>query len=519
MENISTHDNPSTHDYLPSFHKSVRSTMKLVFGKTPRPFFEIEFLTDTSSHKKGERVQILSDYIEFGRDVNCYVNFGNNDDEMMVSRRHLAIVRDGEGWKLLHLSETNNTVVNDGDRCIRPNDDFKEYFLQDGDSVKLAETGPAFRFVIPKDNDTESLSKSTSRTSVFRKMLSQALAPYKRALRWTLAALLLVIAVFIIYAIVSKDKVDKLLEQQHQLEETIANLQGDYSALLNVMDSISNNHDTVIIEVSKIVTPKGNKLMPMLEALNVKKDIFLVSVDSVVYVTPSERVKLPISWNGVGFLLDDGKFVTTRANVEPWLQQPNKLIAANKDLTRYLILASMLDEYKIVAYMRASSTISNTVFTFTSEDFVANRQNDQNVTVPDATGAPTTKDDGTVLYIKAAFQNTLGSDWAYCTRTDGKRGSLGVDKDFVKSMKADQTVGTMGFPNGYGVEGTINPIPTSAKVLRSNHNGVFIYSSGTSEGNFGSPVLVEKNGKLMVIGIVSGGADNYNTAVPISNIY
>ena len=101
-----------------------------------------------------------------------------------VSRRHAAIVKEGENWKIVQLSSTNSTFLN-GHKVKN------EWYLQNGDEIQLSVNGPKLGFIIPTGKRaTVGSIGLTRRMSLFRQ---QALRPYKTAIA-TLACLIVLLS-------------------------------------------------------------------------------------------------------------------------------------------------------------------------------------------------------------------------------------------------------------------------------------------------------------------------------------
>ena len=157
---------------------SVGAGVAAVFNASGRQYYILEHKTESLYHHAGESQKIIVDQVELGRDSSCQVRFDESFET--VSRRHAAIVKDGENWKLIPLSQTNSTIVNG--QVITA-----EKVLSSGDEIRLSSKGPLMGFIIPQGN--QSLVSSigmTERLSLFRQ---QALRPYKRAM-WVMAVLL-----------------------------------------------------------------------------------------------------------------------------------------------------------------------------------------------------------------------------------------------------------------------------------------------------------------------------------------
>lgn len=160
---------------------SVGAGIGAIFNGSGRTYYILEHKTTSKYHNAGESQKIIIDQIEMGRDSSCQVRFDESFET--VSRKHAAIVRDGENWQLVNLSNSNPTLVNG--QPIRGH-----YYLQSGDEIQLSVGGPRLGFIVPqgKQGLTSSI-RLTERMNLFRQ---QALAPYKRAI-WALASLLILV--------------------------------------------------------------------------------------------------------------------------------------------------------------------------------------------------------------------------------------------------------------------------------------------------------------------------------------
>ena len=149
---------------------SVGAGMKSLFAGDERRFYTLEHKVSSKYHKAGESQQIIVDQIELGRDPSCQVRFDESFNT--VSRKHAAIVKDGDNWKLVQLSQTNSTYLN-GHKIAN------EWYLQNGDEIQLSTNGPKLGFIVTQGE--KGMVKSigfTARLNLFRQ---QALRPYKRA--------------------------------------------------------------------------------------------------------------------------------------------------------------------------------------------------------------------------------------------------------------------------------------------------------------------------------------------------
>ena len=159
---------------------SVGAGMGAIFNASGRTYYILEHKTSSKYHSAGEQQKIIIDQIELGRDPSCQVRF-DDDSCPTVSRKHAAIVKDGQNWQLIHLSGSNPTMVNG--RPVQGS-----YYLQSGDEIQLSANGPRMGFIVPQGKQALTSSiKLTERMNLFRQ---QALRPYRRAI-WILSALLL----------------------------------------------------------------------------------------------------------------------------------------------------------------------------------------------------------------------------------------------------------------------------------------------------------------------------------------
>jgi len=202
-------------NYKRTIAGSVGAGMGAIFNASGRRYYILEHKTESEFHHRGESQKIIVDEIELGRDAACQVRFGESFET--VSRRHAAIVRDGENWKLIPLSQTNATIVNG-----QPVNG--EWHLNSGDEIRLSSNGPVLGFIVPQG--AQSMVKSiglTERMNLFRK---QALAPYKRAILILAIILVLAIAGLVAWNIYQAQQFDKeLAEKQQQIELVQSNLE------------------------------------------------------------------------------------------------------------------------------------------------------------------------------------------------------------------------------------------------------------------------------------------------------
>lgn len=526
--------------YKRSFAGSVGSGMKSIMGGGERRYYVLEHKVSTKYHKAGESQKIIVDEIELGRDPKCQIRF----DEAFgtVSRRHAAIVKDGDNWKLVQLSKTNSTYLN-GKRVE------KEWYLQSGDEIQLSTNGPKLGFIVPQGE--KGLVKSIGMTARLNLFRQQALRPYKQAI--------VALACFFVLCLCGGGYV--IWDQQQQIkdnraeneriktetrqemanaEERRKNDSIGYAAELarqrtELADQIRQAQlrtDRALAEANRRAAAGGGStegFSAMLEQQNIYKDVFFLMTEKVVYIQNGTETVITneegqFGWSGTGFLLNDGKFVTARHCIEGWLYQN---FEGNKPSEAIARAAATNANIKIKAYFVALSSKSNTKFNFTSDDFKINHSLDKIAQVG-------VDDNGNPVNWRFPFpaktdwpQTMWATDWAYTTNTQGHRGGIEADTELCKNLLPMQKLVVLGFPQGLGVaDGSemVDPISNELTTSRNGlaSNGCILHSRGTDHGNSGGPIFAVKDDKLVVIGIVSRGdvrTSEHNWAVPICNIY
>ena len=160
-----------TVQYKRTLRGSVAAGVGALVNGDGRRYYILEHKDASKYHKAGESQKIIIDQIELGRDSSCQVRY--DDSFPTVSCRHAAIVKDGDRWKLIQLSQTNTTFLNGQPVST-------EWYLQNGDEIQLSVGGPRIGFIVPTGKQSlVSSIKITERLELFRK---QALRPYKTAL-------------------------------------------------------------------------------------------------------------------------------------------------------------------------------------------------------------------------------------------------------------------------------------------------------------------------------------------------
>ena len=505
--------NGTTQPYHRSFAGSVGAGMGSVFNPGGRKYYILEHKVSTRYHRAGENQEIIIDQIELGRNSHCQVRF--DESFGTVSRRHAAIVRDGDNWKLVQISQTNTTLLNG--RPIK-----NEWYLQNGDEIQLAVNGPKLSFIVPSGKkSTVGSIGLTRRLSLFRQ---QALRPYKNAIA-VLSCLLLLLAMGGGY------KLYDLHNENLKLDAAIAESQKEQQRLAAANDSIAKE----VVEKGQIISDMQRQMAQFEKGVSgrvakasssarVKStnnselkacdaNVFYIQALGFEVALPSGEKyeiecgsgnnKLP-GWSGTGFLLSDGRFVTARHVVEAWYYPQH----GNSVDEKMLMLNAIANNGgTVVAYFGAVSS-SGTKFTFKSSQCRVNRSNDEEYHT----------ENGDRLVIASAS----GLDFA--TVNTGRNGGLPFDSQASTQLERGTKLTVLGFPLGLGANSMndINPIYGSGIVAADGlQNGVIVTTDTNFEqGNSGGPVFYNApDGQLTVIGVVSAYAGrSTGFIVPIAAI-
>ena len=483
-----------TQTYKRSLAGSVGAGLSSVFNAGGRTYYILEHKVSSQYHRAGEAQEIIVDQIEIGRDPKCQVQFDENFKT--VSRRHAAIVRDGDNWKLVQLSNTNQTFLNGHPVA-------NEWYLQNGDEIQLSVNGPKLGFIVPTGNKSKTGSIALSRRlSLFRQ---QALKPYKTAMAVMATLIVLLIAggtTWGIYdykqdvkreqalidrmaEITLQNEIDKeeAAKKQAELDAQIKNMQAEYEKAQKEGKAITSGKTT-------------NKTIAACEP-----SVYFVLMRKIVLTYEGQTKTFENVGAGTGFLLNDGRFITARHVVEPWMYPTNE-----NDEVNLLCNAIAHNGGKVVCHLEAYSPTGKKL-TFQSTNARINRSSDNSQVI-----------DG-VRFVTASLD---ASDYAYF-RTN-ETGGLPYDNALSRRLPIQAKLTVLGYPMGIGANSPtdIHPIYSEAVVAREGlQNGLILTTATTFEhGNSGGPVFATTtDGELIVVGIVSAGAGrSTGFVVPIASI-
>ncbi|MDR2774738.1 MAG: FHA domain-containing protein [Tannerella sp.] len=468
-----------TKKYNPSFFGPISAGMGSLFNASERKYYIIKHKVASKYHRLGEEQKVIIDQIELGRAPNCLVRF--DESFTTVSRRHAAIIREDDNFKLIRLSQTNTTFLN-GKPINR------EWYLQDGDEIQLSVNGPKLGFIMPRDNQSSvSNIKFTERLNLFGR---QALEPYK----WGLICLAIVLFFVIVGSLAwNYRQYWNWQEDSERKAQQVATALGKNEELQHTIDSM------IVAEKNK---PEPEKIIipASIEDLveNCKDDIYCLFVREV-YITDGEHKKqimqsvanadepAPYGWNATGFLLNDGRFVTAKRCIQPWLFTSGQDVLTQVDLTD--------SAYHVVAVINAVSR-KGKKFTINSTDFICGETN-------------------------FSDRQTFSSDWAYAYTS--RKGKLKIDRQLSGNLRSGTDLHVLGFPMNMDASSPPTAITPaynrfSVGVDGLGDTGCFLYTRSPGNPNSGAPVFARKENELVVVGIVSGeSAENneYNYGIPV----
>ncbi|MBQ1858730.1 MAG: FHA domain-containing protein [Paludibacteraceae bacterium] len=500
----------ATQAYKRSLSGSVGAGLSSVFNGSGRTYYILEHKVSSKYHKAGEAQEIIVDQIELGRDSKCQVQF--DESFQTVSRRHAAIVRDGDNWKLIQLSQTNTTFLNG--HPVQ-----KEWYLQNGDEIQLSVNGPKLGFIIPTGNKAKTGSIGLSRRlSLFRE---QALRPYKAAMAVMGAVIALLIAGGVTYGVldhlsdVKREKMTaaQIEQMQHEADSIQAAHEAESAAMMEEIQNVKKDNAALKRRIKDIQAPPAavpaegttprvtgsttsNKTIAACEP-----QVYFVKISKIVLSYEGDSRTYENIGTGSGFLLDDGRFITARHVVEPWMYP-----SSEEDEFSLICNAIVHGGGDAVCYIDAYSPTGQHI-AFTSKQVVVDRSSDK---VYSYSGDE----------IRIPEDDDL--DWAYY-RTS-LSGGLPYNNTLSTKLPVQAKLTVLGYPFGLGANSSsdIHPIYSEAVVAREGLVNKCILTTATTfeHGNSGGPVFATStNDDLIVVGLVSAGRGrSTGIVVPIAAV-
>ena len=494
--------------YTRSLRGSIGAGVNALFNGEGRRYYILEYRDSSGYYKAGQQQKIIVDQAEMGRGSGCQVKF--DESFKTVSRRHAVIVRDGDRWKLVPLSTTNTTFLNG-----RPLE--TESYLENGDEIQLSVGGPRLGFIVLAGKQSlVSSIKMTERFNLFRK---QALRPYKRAI----VAMCVIIVGLVIWGSINTIKIIDLDNKKAELMVKIQELEKKDSTNVAEIDTLNKKlvklNDkapvikTIVKYVSSYTPPKPRVLKDSLkkddpksvgtdELAKCMKDVYSVTVTPLINEKPIVLADGSVYyWTGTGFLLDNGCFVTAQhmVNYNSIGVSDGEL---NRDDARNAINAgyyASLIRFRMTCTSSKGDTFGYT-YSYNDSPFICGRVSGRHT-------YPFKDESGQSWNV---FINTFGGgDWAYAVHPQKQKGQLVFDSNFSRNLPVDTELFILGFPSGQGTkaQGVISPVLSKASTSRQGleDDGTIKTSNDDSDhGNSGGPVLAKKDGKYVVVGILSG---------------
>lgn len=485
------------------FTKTVGAGVSSLMNPGNKTYYILEHCVTSKFHQMGEAQKIIVDNIEIGRDPRCQVRY--DEDFKTVSRRHAAIVRDGDNWKLVQISKTNSTLLN-GRRIA------SEWYLQNGDEIQISVNGPKLRFIIPTGEKASMGSINfTQRLNLFSK---QALRPYKAAMS-VLGVVLLLAVGALVYLALNLDKVSKDVRSQSQiLAEAIEQNRNNAHLTDSLGRELLRTNEQVaanaagLLDVEKmakraqqVARATASRMAPTPEAFaEVSKNVYYIMVG--VFLNDEYQ----FAYTGTGFLLNDGRFVTAKHCVDMGYNHEGDF---NDDESTTMLNSLHYFQpealkYKLVGVSGDGDQISIT-YTPTSSPWSwgYTEYETGTVSITDESGEDLT------LPVKYSTSTVGADDWAYF-RT-GKSGGLEFDAQWSANLGAGTPLHILGFPRSVGTEemsttGRVSPNYVQSSVGQAGlYDGIILLANDeVDHGNSGGPVFAQRDGRPIVIGILSG---------------
>jgi len=562
-----------TQNYKRTLAGSVGAGVGAIMNGSGRTYFILEHKNSSKYHQAGEAQKIIVDQIELGRADTCQVRFDESYET--VSRRHAAIQREGENWKLIHLSQANPTLVNG--RPINGT-----YYLQSGDEIQLSVGGPRLGFIVPQGR--QALTSSIGMTERMNLFRQQALRPYKTALTVLSVVLILAIAGAGVWIFkqdeviksqgelitaqtekvnqvqtaldqanaeaarikadveagkIAKAKADQLLSEQ---SSKISGLQNQLYASqkeLNELINSSKSEETEEVD-SESTNVKGNDSEivsdDLVTASTDLKDyydhIYTIKIDRIEVEYAGQRIDPGIQLSdvvcGTGFMLEDGTFITDRQNVQPWVYN---IEGQWKEPWRELMAQFVACGADVIIHYRAYSTKgTGKPLTFVNTDFVVNEVGDADLVVEIKRefrkawrtyfGVQITEWTAKKYHMKVGVISKTSRSYAYI-RNKGTYGEgIPYDAETSVSMSGGTEIQMVGYARKTN-EHNLTPQHFNDRTnVDDTQNGTIILQGQVGEaGYYGSPAFYkDEKGQYRIVGVMVGSVYGRDRLVPMKNI-
>lgn len=505
-----------------SSRKTLAQGLRML-GGADSGYYTLQFIDPVKRYKAGDTMPIVVDYVEVGRDARCAIHIG--EEYPTVSRRHASFERRGNDIIVRNLSATNPTIVNGME--------VQNAVLNNGDEVQFSRKGPRMRFY-----STGGRTATMGVTQRLQLFAQQSLRP----LQYGIAALLLLLLGAGILGGILLNQQNQSLQEANKtisgLEQQVASNEQQVQQLQKtgrgrtIIERIKEIFVPAPAQPSTVVTPPAANNTPdnkntadadktptdvgvttelatappanPAQALP-KTDVYIVEVKELKITDNNGEVKtLELGFSGTGFMCNDGKFVTARHVVQFWRYRST--IAQDKSLTiakinQFEIEGGRLD----ITYMARSSGKPPIQFTYKQLIY-----NDSKDVVREYEG----------MDVKVALDNK--SDWAYVNINSNS--DITYDPVLARNLKAGERVYMYGYTSGLDLvsKKKLAPLFSEATVAQDGITNGMINVSDKSfgAGHSGGPVFVFRDGKPVVIGIVTAevvAAKSIGIVLPVPN--
>lgn len=557
---------------------SVGAGLGAIFNATGRTYYILEHKTNSKYHHAGESQKIIVDQIELGRDSSCQVRFDEAFET--VSRRHAAIVRDGSNWKLIPLSNTNATLVNgqpiSNERILNSGDEIRlssqgpvmGFIMPQGQqslvkSIGLTERMNLFRKQALRPYKTAIWilfivlilavgglvgwnvwqSKNYEAQLADMQFEQQMISDEMAAKEAEISALTSKLNNAETRARMTASDVRKANEaiQQYEAEKAeLAKKQQEIEASINELNKkVEEEPVAPVVEEKNQLEKVAETETPVAQAADIQdcyNSVYYVKMDEVTVFDKDnkELVRFTTDYliGGTGFILDNGRFITARRVVEPWFYYSgSKVLGKDRRGVSWTfkdIQAALSREgYKVVANYTAYAP-NGMNFKFKNTDVRGDRgfESTDSYYVLEAykLNASLYRLFRTQEIKLKSYDKTTKADWVSMAKADQlqKGNGLPFDVSYSVSPVSGTEVVILGYPLGAGMKNSesVNPDKriNNVNVTGLNDKGVIELSSRRyQEGNDGAPVLINKDGKWVVIGILSHtDSSDRDVVVPIS---
>ena len=560
-----------TQNYKRTLAGSVGAGIGAIMNGSGRTYFILEHKSSSKYHQAGEAQKIIVDQIELGRADSCQVRFDESFET--VSRRHAAIQREGENWKLIHLSQSNPTLVNG--RPINGT-----YYLQSGDEIQLSVGGPRLGFIVPQGR--QALTSSIGMTERMNLFRQQALRPYKTALTVLSVVLILAIAGAGVWIF----KQDEVIQSQGELiaaqKEEVNQLKDDYNTqiveikkmedavkqgkiseeegrrqLAAMNAEVNRLHEKVreaeeeLVKIQQTETGQTESVSDVEKPLVVEAsfetdDLVIASTDlreyyDHIYTIKIDRIEIEYAGQridpgiqlsdvvcGTGFMLEDGTFITDRQNVQPWVYNIERQW---KEPWRELMAQFVACGAKVIIHYRAYSTKgTGKPLTFVNTDFVVNEVGDADLVVEiergfrrawyNYFGVRITEWTAKKYHMKVGVISKTSRSYAYIRNMGVNGEGIPYDVETSTNMSGGTEIHMVGYARKTNEHNLVPQHFNDKTNVDDTQNGTIILQGQVGEaGYYGSPAFYkDENGQYRIIGVMVGSVYGRDRLVPMKNI-